>query len=68
MEGIRRQAAHVYNFCRERCPDRELWDGRMVGLEAAVSDFGMDEAYDYNEIGTRLRELLHDRERIYHDL
>jgi Xaa-Pro aminopeptidase len=55
-------------FCRSRDPEREMWDGRMVGLEAAVSDYGMDQAYDIRELDTRLRELLRDRERIFFDL
>lgn len=55
-------------FCRDRDPEREMWDGRMVGLEAAVSKYGMDEAFEFKEAETRLRELLHDTERIYHDL
>jgi Xaa-Pro aminopeptidase len=45
-----------------------MWDGRMVGLEAAVADYGMDEAHDYRQLDTLLRDLLHDRERIFHDL
>jgi Xaa-Pro aminopeptidase len=55
-------------FCRERDPKREMWDGRMVGLESAVADYGMDEAWDINEAQTRLRDMLPDRERIFHDL
>lgn len=55
-------------FCRERDFQREMWDGRMVGLEQAVADYGMDEAYDIKERDQRLRELLHDRERIFYDL
>jgi len=55
-------------FCRERDPEREMWDGRMAGLADAVSEYGMDEAYDIGELDQRLRELLHDRDRIYHDL
>ncbi len=55
-------------FCRERDPQREMWDGRMVGLESAVADFGMDEAWDIKEAETRLRDMLPDRERIFHDL
>ena len=55
-------------FCRNRDPEREMWDGRMVGLEAAVSEYGMLEAYDISEVETRLRELLHDIDRIYYDL
>jgi Xaa-Pro aminopeptidase len=55
-------------FCRPRDPEREMWDGPMTGLEAAVSEYGMDEAYDIGEMDARLRDLLRDRERIYHDL
>ena len=40
----------------------------MVGLEGAVSDYGMDEAYDIREADTRLRDMLPDHDRIYHDL
>jgi Xaa-Pro aminopeptidase len=55
-------------FCRSRDSEREMWDGRMVGLDAAVSEYGMDEASDIKDFEPRLRELLHDRERIYYDL
>jgi Xaa-Pro aminopeptidase len=55
-------------FCRSRDAEREMWDGRMAGLESAVEDHGMDEAYDIGEAEKRLQELLHDRDRIYHDL
>jgi len=55
-------------FCRSRDPEREMWDGAMVGLDAAVSEYGMDQAYDFSEVGKQLPDLLHDRERIYFDL
>ncbi len=55
-------------FCRERDPEREMWDGRMVGLEAAVSEYGMDQAHSIKEAETRLRELLQNTERIFYDL
>lgn len=55
-------------FCRERDPEREMWDGRMAGLNGAVKDFGMDEAFPYEEIGKRLPAMLQNRERIYYDL
>jgi Xaa-Pro aminopeptidase len=55
-------------FCRSRDAEREMWDGRMAGLESAVEECGMDEAYDIAEAEKRLQELLHDRDRIYHDL
>jgi Xaa-Pro aminopeptidase len=59
---------HCILFCRSRDPEREMWDGPMAGPEGAVADFGMDEAFDFGEMEGRLRDLLHDRDRIYHDL
>jgi Xaa-Pro aminopeptidase len=55
-------------FCRDRDPEREMWDGPMLGLRGAVSEVGMDEAFAREEIGRRLPAMLHDRERIYYDL
>lgn len=55
-------------FCRDRDPERETWDGAMVGLEAAVSEYGMDQAFDFSEVSRRLPDLLHNQERIYYDL
>jgi Xaa-Pro aminopeptidase len=55
-------------FCRDRDPEREMWDGRMVGLEKAVEEYGMDEAHDIRQVEGLLRDLLHDMERIYYDL
>ncbi len=55
-------------FCRERDPQREMWDGAMAGTAGALSEYGMDEAYDVGELATRLPKLLEDRERIYFDL
>jgi len=55
-------------FCRDRDPEREMWDGAMVGLEAAVEEYGMDAAYDFSEVEARLPAMLQDQERIYYDL
>lgn len=55
-------------FCRERDPEREMWDGPMAGLKGAIKQFGMDEAFDIDELDLRLPKLLQDRDRIYYDL
>ena len=55
-------------LCRSRDPEREMWDGAMVGLDSAVSEYGMDQAFDFSEVEKRLPDLLHDRDRIYYDL
>jgi Xaa-Pro aminopeptidase len=55
-------------FCRERDPEKEMWDGAMAGLEGVVSDYGMDRAFPFGEVGKRLPDILYDQERIYYDL
>ncbi|MGD8384376.1 MAG: aminopeptidase P N-terminal domain-containing protein, partial [Lysobacterales bacterium] len=55
-------------FCREKDPARELWDGAMVGVEAAIERYGVDDAYPIDEMAKRLPKLLEGRDRIYHDL
>ena len=40
----------------------------MTGLDAAISEFGMDEAFDIEQLEPLLKDLLRDRERIYYDL
>jgi Xaa-Pro aminopeptidase len=55
-------------FCREKDPKREMWDGPMSGLEGAVSEFGMDEAFSIKEALSRLPKLLEGSERVYYDL
>src|SRR5690606_26342315 len=51
--------------CREKDPERELWDGRRAGLEGAVSDFGADDAFPIDDIDEILPGLLENRDRVY---
>ena len=41
-------------FCRERHPERELWDGPRAGPEGAVADYGLDDAYAIDDIDEHL--------------
>ncbi|QKL04419.1 Xaa-Pro aminopeptidase [Pseudomonas sp. NY5710] len=52
-------------FCRERNPERELWDGLRAGQEGAVSDFGADDAFPIADIDEILPGLIEGRERVY---
>ena len=45
-------------FCRERHPERELWDGPRAGPEGAVSAYGIDDAYPIDDIDEILPGLL----------
>ena len=62
------KGGHSILFCRERDPDREMWDGLMTGTGGAVEQFGFDESFPISEMEKRLPGLLRGRERVYYDL
>ena len=62
------KGGHAILFCRERDRHREMWDGLMAGTEGALEEHGFDEAFPIAEMGQRLPQLLHGRERVYYDL
>ncbi|MCB9778238.1 MAG: aminopeptidase P N-terminal domain-containing protein [Alphaproteobacteria bacterium] len=45
-------------FVQDRNPERETWEGRRPGPEGAVSAFGADAAFAWDELATRLPDLL----------
>jgi len=52
-------------FCRERNPERELWDGLRAGQEGAIRDFGASDAFPINDIDDILPGLIEGRDRVY---
>jgi Xaa-Pro aminopeptidase len=55
-------------FCRERNPERELWDGARCGPEAAVAKYGCDDAFPIGDIDEILPRLLERSERVYYPM
>jgi Xaa-Pro aminopeptidase len=55
-------------FCRERDPERELWDGLRVGPEGAVNEYTADTAHPIGELDAYLPRLLGGRRRLFHTL
>lgn len=52
-------------FVQPRDKQREVWDGRRVGPEGAVSDLGADAAFVITDLAEKLPELLENTERLY---
>ncbi|QLF93276.1 Xaa-Pro aminopeptidase [Pseudomonas sp. ABC1] len=53
-------------FCRERDPQRELWDGLRAGQEGAIERFGADDAFPIEDINDILPGLIEGRSRVYY--
>ncbi|TDR82945.1 Xaa-Pro aminopeptidase [Paludibacterium purpuratum] len=45
-------------FCREKNPEREVWDGFRYGPEGAKQEFDFDEAYVVGELDSRMPDIL----------
>lgn len=52
-------------FVRPRNPERETWDGRRVGPEAAKERFGADATYSIEQLDEQLRKYLEKTEIIH---
>jgi Xaa-Pro aminopeptidase len=52
-------------FCRERDPEREVWDGYRYGPDAARAAFAVDEACAIGTLDARMPELLADQTTLY---
>jgi Xaa-Pro aminopeptidase len=52
-------------FCREKNPERELWDGYRFGVDAAREAFGFDEAHPVSALDQKLPELLANQPTLF---
>lgn len=52
-------------FCRERNPERELWDGLRAGQDGAMREYGADDAFPVTDIDDILPGLIEGRDRVY---
>jgi Xaa-Pro aminopeptidase len=55
-------------FCRERNPEREVWDGFRYGPEAARERFGFDEAYPIDALDREMERLLENQPALYYPM
>ena len=53
-------------FCREKNPEREIWDGFMYGPPAAQEKYGFDAAFPITELEQQLPNLLADVPAVFH--
>lgn len=59
------EVARSILFCRDKDPEREVWDGFRYGPEAALAAFGLDEVYSVTRLDTEMPELLADQSSVF---
>jgi Xaa-Pro aminopeptidase len=55
-------------FCREKNPEKEIWEGRRAGLEGAREHYGADDAFPIDDIDEILPGLLENREKVFYSM
>ncbi|WP_336365804.1 Xaa-Pro aminopeptidase [Marinobacter sp. C2H3] len=63
-----REHGEAVLFCKERNPEKELWDGFLVGPEGAIERYGLDDAFPISDIDDILPGMIEGRSRIYFPL
>ncbi len=53
-------------FCRQRNPERELWDGVRYGPDGARATFGLDEASPIETLDEQLPKLIANQPALYY--
>lgn len=63
-----RKQGETVLFCQEKDPLRELWDGFLLGPEAASDELAVDDAYPISDIDDILPGLIEGRDRVYYSM
>jgi Xaa-Pro aminopeptidase len=55
-------------FCRQKDPEREIWDGHRAGQEGAVKTYGADDSFPIDDIDDILPGLLENKEKVFYSM
>jgi Xaa-Pro aminopeptidase len=63
-----REQGEYLLFCREKDPDKELWEGKRAGLEGACQLYGADDAFPIGDIDDIIPNLIESCQRVYYPM
>jgi Xaa-Pro aminopeptidase len=55
-------------FCRDRHPEKEIWEGKRAGIDGARAQYGADDAFPITDIDEILPGLLENREKVFYSM
>ncbi|MEJ1471809.1 MAG: Xaa-Pro aminopeptidase [Candidatus Sedimenticola sp. (ex Thyasira tokunagai)] len=61
-----REHAEYVLFCRERDPEKEVWDGTRAGQEGAQTIYGADDSFPIGDLNDILPRMLEQCERVFY--
>src|SRR5512135_2409888 len=59
------ECARSLLLCRDKNPEREVWDGFRIGPAAAKELFGFDEAHSIDRLDALMPELLSNQKTVF---
>ena len=62
------EQAKTVLFCRDKDMEREIWDGFRYGPAAAVTEFGIDEAYSIHRLDELVPKFLVNQSKLFYRL
>lgn len=63
-----REGGEYILFCRDKDAAQEIWHGRRCGPEAAIINYGADDAFPIADIDDILPGLMESCDRVYHTM
>ncbi len=63
-----RSAGEYVLFCRDRDPEREVWDGARAGIDGACATHGADDAFPIEDLDEILPGLMEGRSRVHYSM
>ncbi len=63
-----RPAGEYILFCRERDPEKELWDGSRAGPAGATATFSADDAFPIDDIDDIIPGIIESCTRVYYTM
>jgi Xaa-Pro aminopeptidase len=63
-----RDSGEFLLFCRDRNPDKELWDGKRAGPHGAMREFAADDAFPIDDIDDILPGVMESCSRVYYTM
>ncbi len=55
-------------FCRDKDPEREVWDGFQFGPEAAKEQFGYDQTFPISQLDKKLTSLMGNQPTLFYPI
>lgn len=66
--GFKPAGERVHLFLRDKDPERELWEGRRLGLKEAAKTLAIDTAHQVRDLWEKFPDLLGEASRVYFHL